>query len=423
MSKQQAKKQAKKAHKQARRAARWMMTETQTQHQQSGGGCYTPTRTTTTEPIVSTPVDALLFNQMAQVYVGGTIPPEQELAMRPLTIILTPQGICEVRTYRHMHLVRFPGSAETKLTLHSQLPAALYFAIVGLFKAINAKYSAEALVYIWRHDNGEFALTVPEQTVHGASANPTNAADAYTPPAAIEGAEGSWHLWGHIHSHNTMSAFFSGTDDASEQEDGLIYGVVGHITRPVPEVKFRARTQGIWLPLDPAVVIARGEGTIRVKPTGLDYFITVPYSLANAAVEYPEPPAEWVERIKGHSYTSGSNSAYRDWRGHHGSTPYVPGEFSTRGRRVDLGSTGSFFRKVIRLNGNVDTVWANGESTFSGKTVADYPARDRREFLMEGVDWNPPVGAAKSLPAASTAASTVNTHPLVDDTDDGLLLN
>ena len=51
-----------------------------------------------------------------------------------------------------------------------------------------------------------------------------------------------------IHSHGTMSAFFSSTDDRDEQ--GLkLYMVVGGLNRLVPEVKLRAGVYGYFAPV------------------------------------------------------------------------------------------------------------------------------------------------------------------------------
>ena len=48
------------------------------------------------------------------------------------------------------------------------------------------------------------------------------------------------------HSHNTMSAFFSPTDDHDEQ-GGRFYCVLGHLDRPHPQLVVRLGMYGHWL--------------------------------------------------------------------------------------------------------------------------------------------------------------------------------
>ena len=51
-----------------------------------------------------------------------------------------------------------------------------------------------------------------------------------------------------IHSHGTMGAFNSGTDNADEQ--GLrLYMVVGKLNTLIPDVRIRAGAYGYWYPL------------------------------------------------------------------------------------------------------------------------------------------------------------------------------
>lgn len=48
-----------------------------------------------------------------------------------------------------------------------------------------------------------------------------------------------------IHSHNTMHAFFSKTDDADEQYPG-VFGVIGNLDMPKPTMLFRAGLDGVF---------------------------------------------------------------------------------------------------------------------------------------------------------------------------------
>ena len=63
---------------------------------------------------------------------------------------------------------------------------------------------------------------------------------AYVPPAGVV-AE--------FHSHGTSRAFFSATDDRDEQ-GFRIYGVVGRLDTPLPELSLRVGVYGNFAPLD-----------------------------------------------------------------------------------------------------------------------------------------------------------------------------
>ncbi len=51
-----------------------------------------------------------------------------------------------------------------------------------------------------------------------------------------------------IHSHHRMPAYFSPVDDADEQGLGL-YGVVGRLQSPHPQVALRVGVYGYWMPV------------------------------------------------------------------------------------------------------------------------------------------------------------------------------
>ncbi len=84
-----------------------------------------------------------------------------------------------------------------------------------------------------RWDGDAYRVVVPEQV--GTAASLT-----YHPPAGVV-AE--------FHSHGTGRAFFSGTDDKDEQ--GLrIYGVVGRLDTPLPELSLRVGVYGHFAPVE-----------------------------------------------------------------------------------------------------------------------------------------------------------------------------
>ncbi len=83
-----------------------------------------------------------------------------------------------------------------------------------------------------RWDGGAYRLVVPPQ--EGTSASLT-----YQPPQGVI-AE--------FHSHGSHSAFFSATDDRDEQ-GFRVYGVVGRLGKPEPELTLRIGIYGHFAPL------------------------------------------------------------------------------------------------------------------------------------------------------------------------------
>lgn len=94
-----------------------------------------------------------------------------------------------------------------------QIPNIAVRAIVGFFKEVYTKYKSEAIVLLYyNQEKGSYRVVAPEQTVSPASLEYTK---------DLEGIPG-FDLIGTIHSHSSMSAFHSGTDDADEASfDGL----------------------------------------------------------------------------------------------------------------------------------------------------------------------------------------------------------
>ena len=77
---------------------------------------------------------------------------------------------------------------------------------------------------------------------------------AYQPPAGVV-AE--------FHSHGSSRAFFSATDDRDEQ-GFRIYGVVGRLDAPLPELSLRVGVYGHFAPVDWAQVFDGPDPGVRL---------------------------------------------------------------------------------------------------------------------------------------------------------------
>ena len=119
--------------------------------------------------------------------------------------------------------------AEKVALTHGPIPACLFELGLGWFQ--DAPDTERFFAVHW--DGREYRLVVPPQV--GTSASLT-----YLPPAGVV-AE--------FHSHGGSRAFFSATDDRDEQ-GFRIYGVVGRLDAPRPELRLRVGVYGHFAPLD-----------------------------------------------------------------------------------------------------------------------------------------------------------------------------
>ena len=128
---------------------------------------------------------------------------------------------CEVRGLA-------PISEKVELA-HGPIPAGLFG--VGLRWFQDDPHTERLFAVRW--DGDGYRLVVPEQEGTASSLE-------YTPPAGVV-AE--------FHSHGGSRAFFSDTDDGDEQ-GFRIYGVVGRLDTPQPELRLRVGVYGHFAPVD-----------------------------------------------------------------------------------------------------------------------------------------------------------------------------
>lgn len=125
-------------------------------------------------------------------------------------------------------LIKEPGvkvTEELNFLPAGKIPMKLYNQIVKFFKEVmrvkNADHEAHCFI-LWNEKDG-YHISVPKQSVSKASVSFTYDKDAI-PDGSVVVVD--------IHSHNTMGAFFSGTDNNNDQ-NGIYYSaVVGQLDKP-----------------------------------------------------------------------------------------------------------------------------------------------------------------------------------------------
>ena len=126
-----------------------------------------------------------------------------------------------------------------------KIPYSILSEIIAFFKMfVTEKSENEAMANIyWSFEEEKYRVHVPKQTVTKASVD-TNLPDI---------DEEKFLLVMEVHSHNTMGAVFSRTDDKDEIATRL-YTVIGRLDKVFPDMTTRISVGGKHLVIDPAIV-------------------------------------------------------------------------------------------------------------------------------------------------------------------------
>lgn len=136
------------------------------------------------------------------------------------------------------------------------IPQSLLQQIISFFRCyMDESHQFEALAHIlWDKEQEEYTVYIPVQTVSKARVDADLTKEGYPEERYIHYAD--------IHSHNSMAAKFSPTDDDDEKATRL-YAVVGRLDKFLPEITVRMSCGGTYLELDPGLVF---EGLGEVFP-------------------------------------------------------------------------------------------------------------------------------------------------------------
>lgn len=170
------------------------------------------------------------------------------------------------------------------------MPFPLFTEILSFFRHyMKTGQETEVMVHAyWDKKKQEYRISVPMQTVSKASIS------VVIPPEEALDAERYLHV-ADIHSHNSMPAFFSSTDDKDELAT-RVYMVVGRLTERTAQVSTRISVGGRFVPIDmrlvvdvPNVIVTSGtlDDTLHNIITAQD--IEVP--------TLPAFPEEWMRMV------------------------------------------------------------------------------------------------------------------------------
>lgn len=153
------------------------------------------------------------------------------------------------------------------------------------------RHEYEAMAHIiWNEHTKQYRIGIPTQRVSKASVSYDH--DDY------DAAAGDMVIVD-IHSHNTMSAFFSSTDDTDDKKFYCYTGVIGNLDKPTPTMKFRLNA-----------------GEVKVEMDIDDIF--------DFSLKLPDIPQDWTDKVTVQSYSSGYGAYHYPRGGRPTATPGTP---------------------------------------------------------------------------------------------------
>lgn len=238
---------------------------------------------------------------------------------KPITYVCAKNGVFEVRYSDLATVVTRPKeilglTTEMQEGISLNLPRVPFLFLqqtISFFRGVEArqKGSSEALVQIWwDRETKQHVMHVPEQQVSGGGVRHASRFDHEN--------EGRYFHVADIHSHGTgMGAFWSGTDNNDERSvtTERLFGVIGKVSRPIPDWKWRMRTRDGFIDLNVADVFQMPTAPVSFTVTPEELFRTIgddkTFKDGKAQLWCPvDPftdvavPDEWYTQVKSYSY-------------------------------------------------------------------------------------------------------------------------
>lgn len=191
-----------------------------------------------------------------------------------------------------------------------KLPATLFAKVYEFFKAVYVEHRSEAVILLfYNQDTQKFKVVVPPQEVSGAACD-------YNKGMTIK----DMNMIGTIHSHASMSAFHSGTDDADEKVFDGLHITIGNVDDEFPSVSTSVVASGFRQMYANTDYIL-GIEDIEHKQTPTTNAYGYSYSTYNSGpkmrVKIKVPPSKrnfnqnWLKLVEKKTYTYTSRYAGR----------------------------------------------------------------------------------------------------------------
>lgn len=241
--------------------------------------------------------------------------------------VITPKGPYKRTRLTHgrtllLKVDSVPGVTDTVQEEINFLPAgkvpyALFNDIINFFRAVMTvkKAEQEAMAHILWNPEAGYHIGIPTQSVSKASVR-------YDFDDVKQGDV----IVVDIHSHNTMGAFFSGTDNNDDRRSICYSGVVGHLEKPEPMTVWRFNV-----------------GEVKKECKFSDIF--------DVEVATAEVSEEWLNKVTvGHSYFGGH---------HYPKTSGAPWDMTPRGPHFYQGGQG-----VARRESGANGAGSSNQASF-----------------------------------------------------------
>jgi PRTRC genetic system protein A len=164
-----------------------------------------------------------------------------------------------VKAEKLAHLAEIEESVQVHVP---KMPAGLFREVEAFFAAVYERHHGEAVVLLACNPaSGRWQVQVPDQEVRGAHVS----YDLARLPDPPEG----FSRFGSVHSHASMGAFHSGTDDADELTFDGLHITIGHLDQPVRSYSARWVIAGKAFPVELTHVI-EGEALPGSRPEWLE---------------------------------------------------------------------------------------------------------------------------------------------------------
>ena len=175
-----------------------------------------------------------------------------------------------------------------------KIPLHLFTQILSFFKDICDETGKEVFARIYYDiEEAQYITCVPKQTISKCNVR-------YDIDDERFQDENRYLFVMDIHSHNTMGAFFSGTDDRDETTNGRLYAVVGELDNPIPKCKVRTYLDPNHIETDFFSVF---EKPVDAKIASVTPYGTFEYEVPDEVLlpailsTTTDFPAEWKDQI------------------------------------------------------------------------------------------------------------------------------